>query len=173
MVAQPFRAFLEPAQAAAGDHVDVGGAVQIPLLEGVQAVARPLHRRGVLAQSRWQLLRGREVGSPGLLVEEQHPPGPQPQQLRHPREGSAQRIVQVEGSVEGGGDIVQDLQVAGATAELLAALSRVGDGGAGYHVRGVVKGNGGAPFSATKEMTSVTCTVGQATNRPGFVPRLR
>ena len=86
----------EPFEAAAGHRVDVGGAVEIALTKGVEAVAGAGHPCGMSDEAGRQVLGRGEIGLAGRLVEEEDPAGVEAEERRHLREGGAKRGVEVD-----------------------------------------------------------------------------
>jgi hypothetical protein len=94
MVAEAAGTVYQALEMAAGEHVDVGGAAQVALFVGVEAVtvAGSVHAAGIVCQGGRQVLGGGQVRLRRRLVYEPDPTGPQTQQLRHLREGELQRL---------------------------------------------------------------------------------
>ena len=83
----------KPFEPAAGDDVDVGGAVEIALAEGVEAIAGAGHPGGMADQARRQVLGGGEIRLAGRLVEEEDPAGVEAEERGDLRKCGAERGV--------------------------------------------------------------------------------
>jgi hypothetical protein len=132
VVAQPSGAAgIEPFEPAAGDDVDIGGAVEVAGAESVEAVARAFHAMRVTGQAGRQVEGGGQVGVAGVFAQQPDPAGAEVQQVGHASEDHLQGLRQVDFAVEGFGNRVENRKLA------VAALEHFGVGvGAGRRGHG-------------------------------------